>query len=103
MKFPGTPYGLKMACGENPKRVYGDRGGPGTRMGSFSEYRAAWIEVARRYLERADKTSRILDILTFEPDQGNSLFQFAPRILVNQADLAPARVLGPGSRIRSSS
>ena len=23
MKFPGAPYGLKMACGENPKRVYG--------------------------------------------------------------------------------
>ena len=44
MKFPGAPYGLKMACGENPKRVYGDRGGPGTRMGNFAGYRAAWIE-----------------------------------------------------------
>src|SRR6266568_8715480 len=28
MKFPGAHYGLKMACGENPKRVYGRRGGP---------------------------------------------------------------------------
>lgn len=27
MKFPGAPYSLKMACGENPKRVYGERGG----------------------------------------------------------------------------
>ena len=26
MKFPGAPYGLKMACGENPKRVYGSQG-----------------------------------------------------------------------------
>jgi hypothetical protein len=25
MKFPGAPYSLKMACGENPKRVYGGR------------------------------------------------------------------------------
>ncbi|GIT60282.1 MAG: hypothetical protein Ct9H300mP20_01090 [Gammaproteobacteria bacterium] len=25
MKFPGAPYTLKMACGENPKRVYGGR------------------------------------------------------------------------------
>src|SRR6266478_1580232 len=25
MKFPGAHYGLKMACGENPKRVYGQR------------------------------------------------------------------------------
>ena len=26
MKFPGAPHSLKMACGENPKRVYGNRG-----------------------------------------------------------------------------
>lgn len=46
MKFPGAPYGLKMACGENPKRVYGMSGGPSTRMANFSGYRAAWIEAA---------------------------------------------------------
>lgn len=46
MKFPGAAYGLKMACGENPKRVYGERGGPGTRMGNMAGYRAAWIEAA---------------------------------------------------------
>ena len=46
MKFPGAAYGLKMACGENPKRVYGLRGGPGTRMGNMAGYRAAWIEAA---------------------------------------------------------
>lgn len=47
MKFPGAPYGLKMACGENPKRVYGGKGRPpSTRMGNFSGYRAAWIKAA---------------------------------------------------------
>lgn len=46
MKFPGAPYGLKMACGENPKRVYGEKGGPATRMANFAGYRAAWIEAA---------------------------------------------------------
>jgi len=46
MKFPGAPYGLKMACGENPKRVYGEKGGPGTRMGNVAGYRSAWIEAA---------------------------------------------------------
>ncbi len=47
MKFPGAPYGLKMACGENPKRVYGshDRS-PQTRMGNVAGYRAAWIKAA---------------------------------------------------------
>ena len=47
MKFPGAPHGLKMACGENPKRVYGSRGQtPGTRMGNVAGYRAAWIDAA---------------------------------------------------------
>ncbi len=46
MKFPGAPYGVKMACGENPKRVYGEKGGPSTRMANFAGYRAAWIEAA---------------------------------------------------------
>jgi len=47
MKFPGAPQGLKMACGENPKRFYGDQGmSPMTRMGNVAGYRAAWIEAA---------------------------------------------------------
>ena len=47
MKFPGAPYGLKMACGENPKRVYGARGrSPATRMGNVAGYRKAWIDAA---------------------------------------------------------
>ncbi|MFA5630586.1 MAG: FtsX-like permease family protein [Porticoccaceae bacterium] len=43
---------------------------------------------------------QITHILTFEPDQGSGLFQFSPRMLVNEADLAAAEVVGPGSRIR---
>jgi len=47
MKFPGAPYGLKMACGENPKRFYGGKGqSPMTRMGNVAGYRTAWIEAA---------------------------------------------------------
>jgi len=47
MKFPGAPYTLKMACGENPKRVYGGRTrSPATRMGNVAGYRAAWINAA---------------------------------------------------------
>ena len=52
MKFPGAPYGLKMACGENPKRVYANRG-PATRMGNVAGYRAAWI-AADAYRRRWD-------------------------------------------------
>jgi imidazolonepropionase-like amidohydrolase len=47
MKFPGAPHGLKMACGENPKRVYGGQGrAPGSRMANIAGTRAAWIEAA---------------------------------------------------------
>jgi imidazolonepropionase-like amidohydrolase len=45
MKFPDAPHGLKMACGENPKRVYGNRRQlPSTRMGNVAGWRAQWIE-----------------------------------------------------------
>lgn len=45
MKFPGAPHGLKMACGENPKRVYGGRGrAPSTRMGNMAVNRQTWFE-----------------------------------------------------------
>src|SRR5688572_26070402 len=54
MKFPGARYGLKMACGENPKRVYGQRGGPSTRMGNMAGYRSAFIQ-AESYRRRWDK------------------------------------------------
>jgi imidazolonepropionase-like amidohydrolase len=47
MKFPGAPYGLKMACGENPKRVYGSKGkSPSTAMGNVYNYRKAWIDAS---------------------------------------------------------
>lgn len=49
MKFPGAPYSLKMACGENPKRVYGGKGSkPSTRMGNFAVNRQTWLD-AKKY------------------------------------------------------
>jgi imidazolonepropionase-like amidohydrolase len=56
MKVPGARYGLKMACGENPKRVYASRG-PSTRMGNMAGYRAAFIE-AEAYRRRWDKWNK---------------------------------------------
>ena len=49
MRFPGAPWGLKMACGENPKRVYGARKQrPWTRMGNMAMLRAQF-QKAREY------------------------------------------------------
>ena len=52
MKFPNAPHSLKMACGENPTRVYSSSG-PSTRMGNVAGYRNAWIgaEEYRKSLE----------------------------------------------------
>ncbi|MDO6413526.1 amidohydrolase [Sphingomonas sp. BIUV-7] len=55
MKFPGAAYGLKMACGENPKRVYGGKGRePSTRMGNIAVDRATWAK-AVEYRRKWDK------------------------------------------------
>jgi imidazolonepropionase-like amidohydrolase len=54
MKFPGAPYGMKMACGENPKRVYGSKGrAPSTRMGNVAVNRQTWIK-AQEYKKKRD-------------------------------------------------
>ena len=48
MRFPGAPRGLKIACGENPKRVYGNRNQmPQTRMGNVALMRQTWQRAAR--------------------------------------------------------
>jgi imidazolonepropionase-like amidohydrolase len=51
MRFGGAPEGLKLACGENPKSVYGDRHlNPSTRMGNVADQRAAFVK-ARRVID----------------------------------------------------
>jgi imidazolonepropionase-like amidohydrolase len=58
MKFPGAPYGFKMACGENPKRVYGSKGNmPQTRMGNIAFARGVWVK-AQAYDRKWDRYER---------------------------------------------
>lgn len=67
MLIPGVRQQLKIALGENPKRVYGDRGRmPATRAGVFAvlrerftaaqEYAAAWQRHKTRGAARKDST-----------------------------------------------
>ena len=63
MKFPGAPHGLKMACGENPKRVYGGRNQmPSTRMGNMALNRQTWLDAIeyKRKLEKDPDEARDL-------------------------------------------
>src|SRR5262249_6214134 len=58
MKFPGAPQSMKMACGENPARVYGERNSaPSTGMGVVAGYRAAF-QRAREYNEKMQAHER---------------------------------------------
>jgi imidazolonepropionase-like amidohydrolase len=58
MHFEGAPDGLKMACGENPKRVYGEqKRPPSTRMGNLAGQRAAFLS-AKRLIEEWDQFRR---------------------------------------------
>jgi imidazolonepropionase-like amidohydrolase len=68
MKFPDAPHSLKMACGENPKRVYGNRGSaPSTRMGNMAGYRKAWINASdyqrrkNEYTSKSDEAKELID------------------------------------------
>jgi imidazolonepropionase-like amidohydrolase len=61
MRFPGAPAGIKLACGENPKRVYGEKGGPQTRMGNVAGHRKAF-QAASEYQRTWDAYQRELAI-----------------------------------------
>lgn len=49
MHVPGAPDGLKMACGENPKRIHGKnrKSSPLTRMGNLAMQRAAFLKARK--------------------------------------------------------
>lgn len=56
MKFPDAPQSLKMACGENPSRVYGGRNSsPATGMGNVAGYRQAFAN-AQRYARQLENS-----------------------------------------------
>lgn len=59
MLFPDAKRSLKMACGENPKRVYGlgQKRAPSTGMGNVAGYRAAFAK-ASAYRKKWDDWNR---------------------------------------------
>ena len=67
MKFPGAKPSLKMACGENPKRVYGTKGqAPATRMGNIAVDRQVWSD-AVAYKRKWDDYTRKAKAGTAKP------------------------------------
>ncbi|MBH1964055.1 MAG: FtsX-like permease family protein [Comamonadaceae bacterium] len=46
-----------------------------------------------------DSSLRITRLITFEPDRGGGFMSFAPRVMINEADLAATSLVQPASRI----
>ncbi len=64
MRFVGAPETVKMACGENPKRIYGGRTqAPSTRMGNLRGQRTAFLK-AREHAKNKKGAGRDLGMET---------------------------------------
>lgn len=50
-------------------------------------------------LEVGASTLEVTRVLTFEPDRGGDLFNIAPRLLMNRADIDATGLILPGSRV----
>ena len=89
MKFPGAKQSLKMACGENPKRVYGTRTqAPATRMGNIAGFRAAWANA--RYVQEQRKAA----LLKKEADQTDKTVSDKPAPVAPAPDLMVDTLIG---------
>ena len=59
MRFPGAPEIVKMACGENPKRVYREqKRSPTTRMGNLRALRETFVRAQKYARDWEDWTRR---------------------------------------------
>ena len=98
MMFPGAPFGLKMACGENVVHAYGDSGRfPVSRMGAVSGQRAAWI-AARKYLH---DWRRVAAGEEHRPPEPDLKLDTLARVLTG--DVRVSALLSRGRHRRSSS
>lgn len=89
MRFLDAPFGLKMACGENPKRVYGDSGRqPMSRMGSIFKLRQAFLR-ARMYRASHLAAEREREAWQKKYDEAKSKGEETP-----EEPLGPDRELG---------
>jgi len=50
-------------------------------------------------LQLGERTLRITEVLISEPDRGAGFMNFAPRVMINQADLAATQLVQPASRL----
>lgn len=81
MVLPGTE-GMKMALGENPKRVYGQekKQTPSTRMGNAAILREALVN-ARNYIERAHRWKKSSSMSRGDPPDRDLKLEALSKVL----------------------
>jgi imidazolonepropionase-like amidohydrolase len=73
------PAGMKMALGENPKRVYGEqKKTPSTRMGNAAALRAALVD-AQNYLDQWERYEAVLAAYQAKVEAGDTEAE-APKV-----------------------
>lgn len=71
---------------------------PGTVWADASLLTAQNIAVGDR-LKLGDKTFKVANVISVEPDRGAGFMNFAPRVMLNMADLAATNLIQAGSRV----
>ncbi len=90
-------------------RVNSGEGTPGMDVARAPEPGTVWVDRALLdalalqvgdELLLGDATLRIAHMIVFEPDRGTGFTSFAPRVLLNSADLPATGLIQPASRVR---
>ena len=94
------PAGMKMALGENPKRVYGEqKKTPSTRMGNAAALRAALVD-AQNYLDQWERYETLLAAYQAKVEAGDTEVE-APKVQERDLKLeALGKVLRRGMKAR---
>ena len=89
-------------------RVASARDGPDAPAASAPEPGTVWADAQALTslrlspggrLRLGDKTFTVAHIITVEPDRGAQFINFAPRIMLNLADLPATQLIQPGARV----
>ncbi|ABD70964.1 protein of unknown function DUF214 [Rhodoferax ferrireducens T118] len=89
-------------------RVSSQPGGPGSITATIPQPGEAWIDAPVLDALRAqmgdalllgDSSLRIAKIIVSEPDRGAGFMNFAPRVMINRADVAATGLIQPASRL----
>jgi putative ABC transport system permease protein len=98
---PGYPLRGRLQVADRPDA-------PGTPTREIPARGEAWVDAPLLEalelkvgdpLLLGDAQLRISRIITVEPDRGSGFLTFAPRVMINQADLAATRLIQPASRV----